>query len=494
MSANIHRSPDIEFDGTVNSGDQSFPVVCDCRIWLPYDASEDAWVEIHVPDSPETPLYLGPGPLTITGQLGKDREIVIAGVWISHGPSRSYPERQARRSELGLSHIDRITERHAFKGDTGAREPGRAESMILELTDCPYLNPATLTETSYTGDVAVKTINRLKVSYPELGVIAFDRHYQTYRRSDIPGLIRTSVLVADIVEPRPGMTLDVEIIESLMEDVCLLASLAARQRVLSLGLRYITSSERFRTWTSPMKRHRPSPRCAVRDGLVEQARFEEYFKVAVEHFCSMSDKERTRVRAAIYPLAPAFDLGAVETQFLAMFSALESLTVVGLSGDRAARETLDKDRWSGVKRLVKNLINDLGPEYTSGDKDALRQKIGELNRPSARSALDLFCTRFNVDTTDLWPIFGTSESPGLADIRNRLAHGETLSPDATGALGVALTHVALLLERCLLSVLGYPVEQSRASPAIARLEIVSDRREVEALRRSLGAERPYDGF
>jgi hypothetical protein len=205
----------------------------------------------------------------------------------------------------------------------------------------------------------------------------------------------------------------------------------------------------------------------------------------------MSDRDKSRVRAAIYPLAPAFDLGAVETRFLAMFSALESLTVVGLSGERAMRETLDKDRWDKAKRLVKNLIDNLGPEYTSDDKDALRQKIGELNRPSARTALYSFCARFNVDATDLWPIFGKSESPGLADIRNRLAHGEVLPPDAAGALGVALTHVELLLERSLLSVLGYPIEESRASATTARHELVTDKGELEALRRSLGAEGPH---
>lgn len=491
MSLNNYRRPDIEFDGTISSGDQAFTLVCDCRIWLPYDASEDAWVEIHVPDSPETPLYIGPGPLTITGQLGNEREIVMSGVWISHGPSRSYPERRARRSELGLSHIDRITERHALKRDTGAHEPGLAASMILALTDCPYLNPASLTETSHTGDVAVKTVNRLTVSYPELGVIAFDRHYQTYRRHDIRGSIRTSVLVADIVEPRPGTPLDVDAIESLVEDVCLLASLAARQRVLGIGLEYVTTSERFRTWTTPLKRHRPSPRETFREGLIEKSRFDQYFAIAAEHFCAMSEADKGRVRSAIYPLAPAFEFGGVETQFLATFAALESLSTVGV-GLSTLRTTLDKDRWSAVKRSVKELINALGSEYTDREKDALREKVGEMNRPSARSVFERFCTRFNVEVTDLWPVFGSYEVPGLADIRNRLAHGELPPADAIGALGVALTHLERLLERCLLSVLGYPVEQSRVSPVAVRMEVVVAISEIGALQRMLSGRPPCE--
>jgi hypothetical protein len=354
---------------------------------------------------------------------------------------------------------------------------------VVELSDCPYLNPATITETSFTGDAHVTTVNRLEISYPGLGLIAFDRHYRTYERSDIPGVIRTSVLVADILESRELTTLDVKVLESLIEDVCLLASLAARQRVLCLGLRYVTATELVSTWVNPMKRYRPSARGAFRDGLVREAHFEEYFAVAVAHFCSMSDRDKSRIRAAIYPLAPAFDLGALETQFLAMFSALESLTGVGLSGGRAVRETLDKSRWTEVKRRVKKVINDLGPEYRSEDKDALRQKIGELNRPSARLVFEQFFARFNVDTADLWPVVGTGEFLGLADIRNRLAHGESVSPDATGALAVALTHVERLLERCLLSVLGYSVEQSRASVAAARHEFVMNKGEVEAMGR-----------
>jgi hypothetical protein len=286
--------------------------------------------------------------------------------------------------------------------------------------------------------------------------------------------------------------LDVELIETLMGDVCLLASLAARQRIIGLGLQYVTTSELFRMWTNPLKRHRPSPRGPFGEGLIDRVRFEDYFAVAMAHFCSMSAEDRTRVRSAIYPLAPAFALGGVETQFLATFSALESLNVIGLIGVRAARVVLDEDRWPEIKRLVKQLIKGLGAEYTKDEKDALCQKIGELNRPSARSAFEQFFERFKIDAEDLWPLFGSAELPGLADIRNRLAHGETAPPDGTGALAVALAHAEILLERCLLSVLGYPVAQSRASPAAARLDMVSDRRETEALQRSLGAERSCD--
>lgn len=76
--------------------------------------------------------------------------------------------------------------------------------------------------------------------------------------------------------------------------------------------------------------------------------------------------------------------------------------------------------------------------------------------------------------------------PGLAEIRNRFAHGDTPSDDALGALGIAQSHLALVLERCLLSALGYPVERSRAGASGVQLETVTDKQQIRQLQQMLG--------
>lgn len=67
---NLHRKPDFELDGFLSEPEQAGKkVLCDCRIWLPKDASEDAWIELSVPASPEIPLVIGAGPLLLEGKV-----------------------------------------------------------------------------------------------------------------------------------------------------------------------------------------------------------------------------------------------------------------------------------------------------------------------------------------------------------------------------------------------------------------------------------------
>lgn len=89
--------------------------------------------------------------------------------------------------------------------------------------------------------------------------MAFERYYENYRRDDIAGVIHTSNLVLEVLEPHKEIIADIGCVESKIGDVCLLASLAARHRVL-LGLEYAVENERYRSWINPLKRHRPPAR------------------------------------------------------------------------------------------------------------------------------------------------------------------------------------------------------------------------------------------
>lgn len=487
MTARNYRDPDIEFDGTLVDGETVYSDACDCHIWLPHSALEDAHIDIHIDDSAEGPFQFGPGPVTIQGRLGSNREVTLSDVWISQGRSRSYSQRRNRRSAFGIEHVERLTDRQALNRSALGEQDDGVRTLTALLTECGYVSPPSIVQNDYKGGVSVRTVRRTSVSYPLLGNLIFDRHYSTYKRSDIHGSIRSSVLVAEIVGPPVEPTVKIEAAEGILEDICLLISLAARHRVLCIGLQYTTGAEWVRTWLSPTRRYKPEPRGAFGHGLIDIAGFEQYFAVASEKFLALADHDKMRVRSAIYVLAPAFDLGALETQMLGTFAALESLSAVGLSGPSACRETLDAQRWSHVKRQIKALISGLGPGYSMKEKDALRQKVGEVNRLSARSALESFMIRFGVESSDLWPAFGSPEAPGLAEIRNRLAHGEVFPPSVMYAMCVALSHMQLLLERCVLSVLGHPVARSRAAPAAAKRDVVTDQNEIAQMRRLLAS-------
>jgi hypothetical protein len=132
--------------------------------------------------------------------------------------------------------------------------------MSFDLTDCKFLSPAKVIQTSYSGNVTTRTSRRIEVAYPKLGKVTFERYYEDYRRDDIVGVIRTSSLVLEVLEPSKELIADVDFVESQISDVCLLASLAARHRVLVLGVEYAAEHERFRSWITPLKRHRPPAR------------------------------------------------------------------------------------------------------------------------------------------------------------------------------------------------------------------------------------------
>jgi hypothetical protein len=147
---------------------------------------------------------------------------------------------------------------------------------------------------------------------------------------------------------------------------------------------------------------------------------------------------------------------------------------------------VDDDRWKIVKREIKKTINSLGTEYSDSERDAFRRKLGELNRPPLQAAMITFLSQQALQVDDLWPIFGSREMPGLSEIRNRLAHGDSPPGESLGALGVARTHLSLLLERCLLAALGFPIERSHSTAAYARMETAMEKTKIECLQRMLG--------
>jgi hypothetical protein len=484
----LHRQPDLEFDGSLGqSGDSGH--LCDCRIWLPKDASEDAWIDISVPMSPKAPVYLGPGPLTLLGRMGGSSDVTVTGIWIKEGPSQYWPPREAASTKIVVSHIEKIIQRYCFETSNQSADDEVAEPLVFGLTDCKFLHPALTIESSYTGDVKVSVVAQATLAYPALGDITFERYYTNYKRDDVNGTVYTSSLVAVVNNPRLAR-LNIESVESEVEDVCLLASLAARHRVLVNDLRYANKNELYQSWSTPLKRHRPSPQGAFGKGLIERKDLEEYFGTAAERFCSYAMADKQRIREAIYPLVPAFPLGGVEPEYLGLFSSLEGLIRLGKLDSDEAPTVVDKDRWKKAKREIKNAINALDADFSDSDRDSFRQKLGELNRPSLQSSLTAFVSKHGISVSDLWPIFGSSEMPGLYEIRNYLAHGDRPPGESLGALGIARSHLSLLLERCLLSSLGFSIERSRATASNLHVETVAGKAEIEGLQQLLAKRRP----
>jgi hypothetical protein len=125
---------------------------------------------------------------------------------------------------------------------------------------------------------------------------------------------------------------------------------------------------------------------------------------------------------------------------------------------------LAPDEWNSFRKDLKNFIKN--HSHFSQKKERRRfiyEKLPELNRISFANAFSDFCLRYNIDIHDLWPVVDQKEGISLSSIRSKLIHGDPLIPLQLGALVCANEHLRWIVERSILSVLGWPVSESRVS-------------------------------
>ncbi len=114
----------------------------------------------------------------------------------------------------------------------------------------------------------------------------------------------------------------------------------------------------------------------------------------------------------------------IEASFLRMFSGLETLIL-----DFRRRENIEfilsEEDWPGLKSYIEKCIkNSTNPNLGKEQRKSICRNLDGLNRVSLREAFEAFCEKYSVDLSDLWPIFREGRKVGLADIRNKLIHGD----------------------------------------------------------------------
>lgn len=149
--------------------------------------------------------------------------------------------------------------------------------------------------------------------------------------------------------------------------------------------------------------------------------FPKFIRVAYRSFCRFTEKEQ--FSSAIYPLINDADK-TTEMSYFGLFSALESAL------------------------LFADLTFHLFPKG--------HRNLHERWR--------LFQAKYAVDLSDLWPIIDRTGGITLAQLRNKVAHGEYLNPAQTLALLYAREHLRWTVERVVLSLLGWPIPLSKVRP------------------------------
>lgn len=327
------------------------------------------------------------------------------------------------------------------------------------LTPSIMLSPVKSLTPSYTGEVTLhKTRNLMFTLFNGL-TLTFDHHYRYLNKQNgemisFPELVAEFEVSSEKADPRSFL--------APIDDFLMLTSFAARQACVCLGWESYNASKVTRFFRRSIVIPDIKKQHSFNDTLIVPKDFQDFIRIAYNSFIQFDRKDL--IRHAVYR---AIDGGrqTLESDYLALYSALETL-VLSFRLDNGTEHILDGDEWHGFKKDTKAFIKGHPLFSNPKDKDRRRlvyQKLEELNRISFADAFEQFCKRYDIDLGDLWPVVDRKDGVTLGDIRNKLVHGDTFGRARWRALISAREHLKWIVERSMLTILGWRVHDSRAA-------------------------------
>lgn len=330
-------------------------------------------------------------------------------------------------------------------------------SVVFWLSQNDFLTPFIARTSSYTGEISYEQVNTRKATLIDGTTITFERHFGTKSDAD-DNLVQWSYLVACAELDIPaGDTSNLDDRMHDIDDYLLIASLASRTRSVCLGFSSTDSRDTVLFFRGniafPAREH-----IGINDRLIYPHDYEQFSETCYSGFCRYGNK--LALRNAIYSAIQEKD-ETIEAAFLRAFSGLETL-VLDFKRWRRIEYVLNENEWGDLKSRIKTFIK-TSTDTSSEQRACFYEKLDELNRVSLRRAFDRFCEYYSVDLTDLWCVFGKDGIPGLVDIRNKLVHGDPFPFELYDVVTVALQHMKFTLERALVKVLGWNIEDTMVS-------------------------------
>ena len=358
----------------------------------------------------------------------------------------------------------------------GSKDEQGANKAFLNIWISPnsVLEPSLISEFSYLGDIKYDRIKQISFTITDKLNVTFDRHFKTIAQKN-GHLKQVSYLVA-CAEVDLALIEDANFKDEIIKPIdnfLLVASLGSRIRTCCLGWEASTNKRVTKFYRGdfsfPSGKSEFLINCAFPDdfrgsnhteSLIEESHFEEYLKTSYVSFISHPNPKV--IGDSIVNVVPG-RRRTVEEAFLSMYSALESLIL-----DYRKRKDLeyvitDKDEWKHRKKEIQKSLKEILKNYTKNQRDYMYGKLDELNRIPLRLVFDEFCNEYNLDVSDLWPLYREGCFVGLAEIRNILIHGDKISREFNKMLFEAKESLQYMLERSLLSVMGFSVQKSDVS-------------------------------
>ena len=429
-----------------------------CEVCLPKRATGAVELRLHS----IRPHRLGsPFQFSVTGQIRSNgrvwRTVRASRVfWKPGGRTMHWSPNLAEELLIG-DPID-LTITTVLGGFRRLRQAARTH-VTFWITPNVHLRPEKFRITSYTGKVTVrrKRCRRFTIG----GVpLTFDHYFRYTSGEDGDDISFQEPVAAGWV----ARLADVPKLLTPLEDILLLAGVAARQRAVCVGWEATDSSVNIRYY----RRGRSIPPEKKDHGfnhvLIAPEDFSRFLRRADRVFRTAPEQEllRQAMQRLVYDDSDDRNLG---NSFMRLYGAVEAL-LLWYCRLHAGEFILPPKRFQRVAKAVRGAVRSAAG-LTDTKASLVIDKIPELNRVPFSSALRTFCTAYGVNLTDLWPLASDRAGSSLSIIRNRLVHGDTISDDEMSALVLAHEHLRWTAERLILGVFGWPIERSRVHVGVA---------------------------
>ncbi len=407
--------PAHEFDARFVIDGQYSPL-CGVKVWLPIDCHEDAHIQVTGSEPTSFPFVnFASGSSRLVSEIDPIFGFEVEADDLHVRSVSTTPGQRIHGTRITIDHISRLRfNRRLGAGAVAEIDPNETcTSILFRLSDLDYGGPFATPIVDYLGNRKnrVSDVKTLKMRLSNTLVqLELNRHW-VWCDGKFNRLVAGSFPVLEIKNCQALKWGQVEEIQQMGRDACLLLTLAARHLTVMHVMVVATKERLVEEWIYPLNRQRSTTEENATGPLIDRSELKDYFTAVSTRWSALTDKQKDAVRLAVFSIHP-FVQSSSEGDFLQMFNALEGLTKTWFPGS-----------WK------------------------FHKKIQEL------------VTQFPLGIGGLWPLISPNED-GLDAIRNHLAHGSSMRGPRQEALSVGADHLRVWIERILLAILAFPYKES----------------------------------
>ncbi len=339
--------------------------------------------------------------------------------------------------------------------------------LTLWITPNPMLKPVMIRESDYKGNVRYKRGKRCKIKITRNRKIVFDEFFRE-KKSDEDTFSQWFHLVGLTVTDIPAANVDAikDKLLPAVDDLLYIVSFGSRIRTACIGWDAVDGLNLVHYYRGEFSFPTAINKASINHGLVERMFFEDFVEICYNSFLGYSDKDA--MRQAMLSLVSDRNR-VIEETFLSVYAGLESLVLAYRRENDIISVISNEKEWRSIRKGIrKNIFNTIKQKLLPEQRCQIYKKIDELNKIPLSVAFERFCSYYNIEILDLWPLFKTDKSIGLTDIRNRLIHGGNIPIELLSAFVLANDNLRYTLERSLIKIFGFPVEKTRLDPCHIR--------------------------